>query len=254
MGYETAFMLGLLGGIHCLGMCGPLAAAQPCGGRTTAGRVVGRLVYNGGRITTYVILGLAVGAFGGVLSITPLQRGLSIAAGAALLGFLVLVLCFRGRWNPIVNIQIAVAAPQRAMSGLLRRRTPGSAYLLGLLNGLLPCGLVYVALAPALAMGSLARGALYMLVFGLGTLPAMLAAGLLGMKLQRLISFRPRFLVPAAGLAVAALLILRGMSLGIPYLSPSFGQGGASTCCPGHGGAADDPQGPVPGPGSSAGK
>ena len=103
---------------------------------------------------------------------------------------------------------------------LLKQRSVGSLYALGLLNGLLPCGLVYVAAAAALAAGSILMSGVYMAAFGLGTIPMMFGFGLIGMKLQQLLRFRLQRLVPFSLILVASLLLLRGMALGIPYLSP----------------------------------
>jgi sulfite exporter TauE/SafE len=233
MGCETAFLLGLVGGLHCLGMCGPLAIAQPAPSKGIVRRVCGRLTYNGGRIVTYALMGVVFGAFGGILELKLLQRGLSVVVGVGLVLCLVFTFLGPGWLNPSRGAYTGVGYLQRKMAGLLKRRSLPGAFLLGLLNGLLPCGLVYVALAGAIAAGSVAGGALYMTVFGVGTLPAMLAVGLLGLRVQGLVALRPRYLVPAAGLAVAALLVLRGMSLGIPYLSPSFSaeEGAEPSCC-----------------------
>jgi hypothetical protein len=115
------------------------------------------------------------------------------------------------------------------MAVLLRQRSVGSLWTLGLVNGLLPCGLVYVACAGATATGSVPGGALYMALFGLGTIPLMLAISLSG----RLVPFAWRLklarVIPVSVLLLALLLILRGMSLGIPYLSPDLAV--ASSCC-----------------------
>lgn len=104
---------------------------------------------------------------------------------------------------------------------------------MGLLNGLLPCGLVYVACAGATATGHPWSGARYMLVFGAGTVPLMLAISLSGRLVPSALRLKLRQAVPICILLVAALLILRGLSLGIPYLSPDLSSGpGGSSCCP----------------------
>jgi sulfite exporter TauE/SafE len=116
------------------------------------------------------------------------------------------------------------------MSAQLQRRTFRSLILLGALNGLLPCGLVYVALAGALAQGGLSSALIYMAVFGLGTMPTMLAIGLSGRIFPVAWRMKLRGVIPAGICLVAGLLILRGLGLGIPFLSPTF-VGGTAACC-----------------------
>ena len=212
----TAFMLGLVGSLHCAGMCGPLALALPHAGNRPASFFAGRVAYNLGRIVTYCVLGLIFGLIGKTFLLAGIQRWLSIALGVALL---VGLLTSRklALWRPITALVDRVKA---SMGFLLRQRSFVALLALGLLNGLLPCGLVYVACAGATATGDLLNGALYMLAFGAGTVPMMLAISLS----QRLVPFPLRMkllkAVPVAVFLLASLLILRGMELGIPYVSP----------------------------------
>jgi sulfite exporter TauE/SafE len=222
----TAFMLGLVGSLHCAGMCGPLALALPQGAQRAGTFLAGRVAYNLGRIITYCGLGLMFGLLGKTLLLAGVQRGLSIGLGVALL-----VGLFASRkialWRPVTAL---VDRVKRAMGFLLRRRTADALLALGLLNGLLPCGLVYVACAAAITTGGLLHGALYMLAFGLGTVPMMLAISLSG----KLVPFQLRLkllrAVPIAVFLVASLLILRGMELGIPFVSPVLA-GESPGCC-----------------------
>jgi uncharacterized protein len=225
----TAFLLGLVGSLHCAGMCGPLALALPVTGRTHVSFLAGRLAYNLGRIITYAALGALFGLLGHTIALAGLQRSLSIIAGAAVL----LGLIASSRRVLSLAGTRAVGGLKSAFGPLLHRRTIPALFTLGLLNGLLPCGLVYVACAGAVAAGSVPTAFLSMVAFGLGTTPMMLAAGLLGAKLQPRLRFRFGWLVPASLACVGALLILRGLSLGIPYLSPDLSTGSAS-CCHGH--------------------
>jgi sulfite exporter TauE/SafE len=223
----TAFILGLFGSLHCAGMCGPLALALPATGGKPVSFFVGRLAYNLGRIITYCALGLVFGLIGKSLVLAGIQRWVSIALGVALL-----VGLFASRrlalWRPVTML---VDRLKSAMGGLLRRRSANALLTLGLLNGLLPCGLVYVACAGAVATGDLFNGALYMLAFGLGTVPMMLAISLSGKLVP--VSMRLKLLksVPVAVFLLASLLILRGMELGIPYVSPVLSAANPS-CCP----------------------
>jgi len=227
MDFAIAIALGLLGSLHCAAMCGPLLLALPVpmGG---AGRfIAGRVLYQVGRITTYCLLGAMAGLIGKSIFLTGLQRWLSILLGIAILvGFL-------------LSKKIAVSAPvvrlvmrlKSAMSAQLRQRTFRSLALLGMLNGLLPCGLVYVAMAGAVSNGGLLKGILYMACFGLGTLPTMLGIGLSGKILPISFRMKLRNAIPVGVCVLAALLILRGMALGIPYVSPAMVDGEPAGCC-----------------------
>lgn len=185
----TALLLGLAGSLHCVGMCSPLAMAVSGISRRA---VVNRLVYNTGRILTYGILGALVGAFGAIAGLTPYQSALS--AG---LGVLLVLLGISG----VGTIHIPLLTPAlQSMSTLLKslfgrlvksRRGVGL-LLMGGINGLLPCGLTYLALTFCITLPNAGQGFLYMVLFGMGTLPAMLGVpSLLAMvstRLQR--SFR----------------------------------------------------------------
>jgi uncharacterized protein len=226
MDFWTAFVLGLVGSLHCAGMCGPLALALPPAGNTTPAYVLGRIAYNLGRIVTYCALGLVFGLVGATLWLAGIQRWVSIALGVALLLGL-----FASRklalWRPMTSL---VEWLKSRMSVLLRRRSFASLAVLGLLNGLLPCGLVYVACAGAAATGGVLAGAQYMAVFGVGTVPMMLAISLSGKLIPPSLRLSPRKAIPVCVFLLAALLILRGMALGIPYLSPDMPSGNPSCC------------------------
>jgi len=214
----TALILGLAGSLHCAGMCGPLALALPMTGNNTAAFALGRAAYNLGRITTYILLGALFGLIGVTFALAGLQRWVSLAAGVVILA--TFLTSSRIALNtPVTN---AVTWLKSQLAKMLQRRTFGSLLLLGLLNGALPCGLVYVACAGAVATGRFLSGIEYMLVFGLGTIPIMLGIGLAGKKLQVAVRLRFQKVIPVCRVALAALLILRGLSLGIPYLSPDL--------------------------------
>lgn len=223
----TAFMLGVAGSLHCAGMCGPLVMALPAVGSNPATQVVGRLAYNGGRILTYGLMGVVFGLLGQALSVVGVQRWVSVVAGALILAGLFAWPARGGSWL----VGRWVARLKTALGGMIRRRSVGSHFMFGGLNGLLPCGLVYVACAAAATTGSVVSGARYMLVFGLGTVPMMFGLGLAGRYLHARLQGRIQRLIPFTLGVMAVLLILRGMSLGIPYLSPDLSGGAAGSCC-----------------------
>jgi hypothetical protein len=220
----TALVLGLAGSLHCAGMCGPLALALPAGGGGRARFVAGRLAYNGGRLATYAALGAALGLAGRSLALAGVQRGVSVAAGLLLIAGVWLLPHAAGAAGPAWRV---VGWLKRALAGLLRRPGLPALGLLGLLNGLLPCGLVYAAGAASLAAGGAGAGALYMVVFGLGTVPMMLGLGLGGRAFPVAWRLRLTAAVPAVVGVVGGLLVLRGLALGIPWLSPA-----ATGACP----------------------
>lgn len=225
----TAFLLGLFGSLHCAGMCGPLALALPGGNGGFAGFAAGRVVYNCGRMATYSILGLLFGVLGRGFVIAGVQRWVSIALGISLL----LGLALSRRLALAAPVVALVSRLKMAMAAVLRRRSLQSLGLMGLLNGLLPCGLVYVACAGAATTGKGVSGAAYMAVFGLGTVPMMLALSLSGRLIPAATRLKLVRLVPVSVAVLGVLLILRGMSLGIPYISPDLSGGpGAAVCCP----------------------
>jgi len=218
-------VLGLLGTGHCVGMCGPLVLALP--GRQ--GRLRAHLLYHLGRITTYTIVGAILGAIGAGLtglghaegaqlgSVAQLQVVLSLVAAALLLLFGLVRLGVIGEpaW-------MAVASPARlpGFAGVQRRAAKGRAgvsmVLLGLMLGLLPCGLSFAAFAAALPAGGPVQGGARLLAFGLGTLPGLLLLGTLAAgfarKHARLFDLLAGLLLVGMGgsLALDAVLALTG--------------------------------------------
>lgn len=218
MQYYTAFILGLVGSLHCLGMCGPLLLAMP-GGVGAGGRfLTGRLIYHLGRIGVYALLGAAFGLIGQTFALAGWQRWVSITAGSVILIGLLASTRF-GLSTPAFKV---VQKLKSHFARLLIRRDLSSQFLLGALNGLLPCGLVYVACAGAVATGHILSGIGFMAAFGLGTLPMLLSVSFIGKKLSFNHRQKLQKLIPASIALVGVLLILRGMDLGIPYISPSL--------------------------------
>jgi sulfite exporter TauE/SafE len=210
--------VGLLGGVHCAGMCGGLVGAFSMNLPPRARTVRLHLAYNGGRITSYAIAGLVAGAIGeaGLLlnNVLPVQLALYVAANLMLVA---LGLYLAGVSRLLSSIESVGARLWRVISPLGRRwlpaDTPGKAYRLGLVWGWLPCGLVYSVLATAIFTGDAASGAAIMLAFGLGTLPNLMLAGLFWKKLRD-------FFAQAVVRAVAGGLVL---ALGVAGLARASG-------------------------------
>lgn len=223
----TALFLGLLGGLHCVGMCGPLMLALPTPGGTPPLRfALGRVVYQLGRVATYTALGALAGLAGRTFALAGVQQWVSLSLGTLLL----LGLLLSPKWLELPWLSRRLGFLQTSMARLLRQRTLPALAGLGALNGLLPCGLVYAAAAAAATQAHAWSGAAYMLVFGLGTVPMMLGMSLSGNAIPARFRLRLRRLVPLGLGIVGGLLVLRGLSLGIPYLSPDLSAGTAACC------------------------
>ncbi len=222
----TAFLLGFVGSAHCAGMCGPLALALPGGGGARSTFFAGRLLYHFGRIITYALMGVLFGLLGQGFAIAGLQRWVSLVLGALIL----LGVFVSPRFAHALPVTRAVSWLKSALGKRLQRRALSLLFGIGLLNGLLPCGLVYVAGAGAATGGNVLHGGEYMIAFGLGTLPMMLAISLVGQKLQFALRFKLQRLIPVSLAIVGALLLLRGLALDIPYLSPKLPAQPGATC------------------------
>lgn len=215
----AALTLGLLGSMHCIGMCGPLALAVPSSAKNRWSFLGERIVFNAGKAVTYGVMGAVLGLIGkGVMM--NVQQDLSVIVGVLMLVTVLVPLGFRSaieRYSPLNHLYTFVKS---RFSLLMGKRGMVTLFLMGLLNGLLPCGLVYTALVGATVVADVWQSALFMMVFGVGTSPALIAIALTG----NLISMKYRSLLnralPVMTIAVALLLILRGLNLGIPMVSP----------------------------------
>ena len=218
MEYFSAMVLGLGGSLHCGGMCGPLMMALFSGvGGDAVSRGRSRVAYHTGRLLTYALIGLVFGLLGRGFQVAGWQRAVSVVAGILLLvGGAVASRLSLDAW--LVRSVGWVKALFRLGMG---RKTIGSLVFLGMVNGFLPCGLVYAAGVSAAASGNPWSGALSMLVFGVGTLPLLLVVDRLGQRFSATSRARFQKAVPWVVASVGVLLIVRGLALGIPYLSPS---------------------------------
>lgn len=216
----TAVMLGLLGSFHCVGMCGPIAFMLPVD-RQHKGRMSLQLfMYHFGRLLTYTLIGLALGAIGSSLDLFGIQQQMSIAIGVLMMVLVLLPATTLGRYRLFNPIYKLVGRVKSGLGEALKKRTPDTFFTIGFLNGFLPCGLVYMAVFGAIALGDLGQGMGYMVLFGLGTIPLMTATVFLGNFLTPRLRTAVRRFVPVMVFLIGAVFVLRGMGLGIPYLSP----------------------------------
>lgn len=225
---SVAFLTGLFSSLHCLGMCGPIALAIPSPSGDRFRFVSSRLLYNFGRITTYALLGAIIGLLGIGIQFGGLQQALSITLGLAILIGAFLSISVEQKLLQVKALDRALLKLRRSMSRLLARQGQPAHFGLGLLNGLLPCGFVYLALSGALLAGNSLDSAVYMMTFGLGTLPMMFGISLLSGKGQALLKKRYRPILNGFIIVFGCFLLLRGMGLGIPFLSPELGPIGDS--------------------------
>jgi sulfite exporter TauE/SafE len=222
-----AFFIGLFGSVHCVGMCGPLALAIPSFKSNCWFVVADKLLYNIGRVITYSFLGLLIGLIGKQLWLSGLQQGVSILSGLLIImAGLSRILKIQMRRN---KASAVILSPiNRALNYALHHRA--GHFSIGLLNGFLPCGFVYLALAGAVNTASPLAASQYMFWFGIGTFPIMLVAtlgaGFIGPLARRRINKAMPYLMVCLGFW----FILRGMNLNIPYLSPAKPSLGVTIC------------------------
>jgi len=209
----TAFLLGLAGSLHCVGMCGPLMLALPLPAGARWAALVQTLTYQSGRILTYVALGGLFGLLGKGIAIAGFQQALSVVASLAM----VAAALFSVQWERTVlrtpGLALLTRQVQGQMGRLLRKHAHGASFGLGLLNGLVPCGLVYAAVAGAISTTNGLHGAVFMMLFGLGTLPLLFLLMLSGRRIPVAVRSRFRYVQPALLLLAAALLLYRGFHL-----------------------------------------
>ena len=214
--------LGLLGSFHCIGMCGPLALSLPVNSDNLFVKFSGTFLYNAGRVVTYSGIGLFFGMIGRSFALFGFQQWLSIIMGSLILLFLLMGKRFKKLQISIPGITNHFNRLRKMLGDLYMKRNFSSLFLIGLLNGFLPCGLVYMALAGAMASGDLISSIVFMASFGVGTLPLMWAIAFFGNCVSISLRVKIRKAYPFVIALVACMLILRGLGLGIPYVSPKL--------------------------------
>ncbi|MFT3826989.1 MAG: sulfite exporter TauE/SafE family protein [Chitinophagaceae bacterium] len=215
----SGLLLGVAGSFHCAGMCGPLVLSLPMQQSPGVTRTVNLLLYNVGRIVTYTSIGLLMGLVGRRIYLAGFQQWLSVLMGIIVL-FLALQYFLRKHIGQPVWAQLLYTKLLQWMGRFLQLRNGAGFFLLGMINGLLPCGMVYLALAGALSNASVVSSGLFMFSFGTGTLPVMLALSIWGLKMNLQLRTKFKQFIPYVTVAMGIILILRGMNLGIPFISP----------------------------------
>lgn len=217
----SAIIFGLLGSFHCVGMCGPIAFILPVDRTNSFKKVTQILTYHFGRLLAYSIIGLFFGLVGKSLYIFGIQQQLSIYLGIIMIVVVVIPTKIFNKYNFSKPIYKLISKVKTSLGKALKKKTADTFLTIGFLNGFLPCGLVYMAVFGSLATQNTWQGSLYMALFGLGTIPLMTTAIYLGKFLNATIKQRIQKAIPVFVIVIGVLFILRGLGLGIPYLSPA---------------------------------
>jgi sulfite exporter TauE/SafE len=217
----TAFLFGLISSFHCIGMCGPIAMMLPVERNNPAKKTTQIITYHLGRLTAYGSIGLLFGLLGKGFFLAGIQQQMSVIIGVAMIVVILMPEKVFAQYNFSKPVFRWISGIKQTLGSHFKNKSYKSLFIIGLLNGFLPCGMVYVALFGAIAMQSAGFGVLYMLLFGLGTVPMMSVVVYVNSFLTVPIRNKIQKVIPYVGVIIGALFILRGLGLGIPYVSPS---------------------------------
>ena len=217
----SAFIFGLISSFHCVGMCGPIAMMLPVDRNNEAKKVTQIITYHIGKLTAYGILGLIFGLLGRSFYLAGMQQQLSIIVGVLMIVVALVPEKIFAKYNFSKPVYKIITKVKSSLGQQFKNKSYKSLFTIGLLNGFLPCGMVYVAIFGAIAMQSVSLGVLYMLLFGIGTIPMLTAVIYISNVLS--FSFRGTLqkIIPVVAVVIGMLFIIRGLGLDIPYLSPS---------------------------------
>ena len=216
----SALILGFMGSLHCVGMCGPIAFMLPVDHTNNLKKAAQVSLYHLGRLLAYGTIGLVFGILGKGLYVFGMQQKLSVAIGILMIILVLIPSKVLNRFQISRPVYKVISKIKSRLGKEFKKKTADTFLTIGFLNGFLPCGLVYMALFGAIAMGNVAQGSLYMVLFGLGTIPLMTSAVYFSGLLKGGIKKRVQKLIPVFIVLMGALFILRGLGLGIPYVSP----------------------------------
>ena len=217
----TALVLGLAGSFHCIGMCGPIAFVLPVDRSSKSKVIFQTFLYNFGRLISYSLIGVLFGFIGKGLYLAGFQQRLSVLMGVIMIVTIIIPISLFNKYNFSKPLYKIIGQVKSKLGFYLNKKSNKALFLIGFFNGFLPCGLVYMALIGSISTGNAIQGALYMAIFGLGTIPMMAAAILLGNFVSITIRTKIQKAIPVFVVIIGLLFILRGLGLGIPYISPS---------------------------------
>ncbi|WGH76812.1 sulfite exporter TauE/SafE family protein [Tenacibaculum tangerinum] len=217
--FLSAIIFGLLGSFHCIGMCGPIAFMLPVDRRNKVTQFFQITSYHLGRLFTYSLIGFLFGLLGKGFYFFGFQQQLSIIVGVLMILAILVPKTFQ-KYNFSNPMNRLVMKVKSSLGKELRKKGNDTFFTIGFLNGFLPCGLVYMAVFGALTTTSMLSGSFYMFLFGLGTIPLMTAVVYVGNFANGFIRKRVQQAIPYVVVVIGILFILRGLGLGIPYVSP----------------------------------
>lgn len=229
--FEIGFLVGLLGSVHCIGMCGPLVMALPISQKTNLHKTIALVLYHLGKISSYTILGVLFGLLGSQFPVFGLQQNLSIVIGIIILLYVLYVYVLKSKHIQIGLLHRLYNVIVKILSKLFKQESWSTFLWIGMLNGLLPCGMIYLALTSAMATQNILEGGLLMAFFGLGTAPALIMVAIVGQFMGIVFRRNVQKLLPVFLFSMGLLLILRGLGLGIPFISPHVGIGAEVISC-----------------------
>lgn len=218
--FISALILGLLGSFHCVGMCGPIAFMLPVDHSNSSKKVFQIAIYHFGRLLSYSIIGLVFGLIGKSLYLFGFQQQLSIIIGVIMIIIVLIPYKTFAKYNASKPLYKIISKVKSSLGSALKKKTLDTFLTIGFLNGFLPCGLVYMAVFGAIASGNAFEGTLYMAFFGLGTIPLMTTTIYFSNFLKGALRQKIQKAIPVFVIIIGALFILRGLGLGIPYISP----------------------------------
>lgn len=218
--FFSALLLGLLGSFHCVGMCGPIAFLLPVDRSNNLNKFLQIFLYHTGRVVAYGLIGFIFGLLGKSFYLFGMQQQLSIVIGSSMIISVLIPWHILNSYNFSKPIFKLVSYVKRSLGEALKKKTPDTFLTIGFLNGFLPCGLVYMAVFGAIALGNALEGSMYMMLFGLGTIPLMTVVIYFGNILSVKVRQYIRKSIPVFVVLIGCLFILRGMGLGIKYISP----------------------------------
>ena len=217
----SAFILGLLGSLHCIGMCGPIAFMLPVNRSNSVKKISQISIYHTGRLFSYALLGAFFGFLGKGFHLFGLQQQLSIIVGIIMIAAVIIPSKMLNKFSLTAPIYKIISKIKSSLGQAFKRKSLDTFLTIGFLNGFLPCGLVYMAVFASLAMHSVLESSLYMFLFGLGTIPLMTTAIYLGKFLNSMVKQRIQKAIPIFVVVIGLLFVVRGLGLGIPFLSPA---------------------------------
>lgn len=209
--------IGFLGSFHCIGMCGPIALALPGSNDSTLSLITGRVLYNLGRVVTYSLLGAFFGLIGYSVTLAGFQKSLSV-----LLGVLIIISTFSQskyfqNWRMKTGLSSFYEKLKSIISSQFKKQGISTLFTIGILNGMLPCGFVYIGLAGSTTTGSILQGTLFMALFGIGTFPTMLAMSLAPGFISTSMRKRITRISPYLAVTFGIYLIYRGVAMGFMH-------------------------------------